>query len=352
MKTHAIPPSLPMQRVHQRDIAEHAGVSISTVSRVLNNVRGISDELRRLVLDTAAEMGYYDSATPAKLQHISLFTATFSASSDLDTFHTDILRGIESECRQHDIQLTYSIAEPDEAGTAFILKKIKERQVEGALLVSMDDRKLIEQLLDLNILLGVINVDHRGLPVDTFLPDNFTGALLATQHLLAHGHRHILHITTAAATRRRTIHQRFEGYRAALQEGGIPFDPKLVLESSLGVEYVHADVRELLAARASQFTAIFCANDLAAIGAIRALQEAGKRVPEDISVIGFDDIPTAALFTPALTTMRIDCKEMGMLATRRLMDRFLQPAATSIRVELACTLMERQSVGPVPVPES
>ena len=93
MKTHAIPPSLPMQRVHQRDIAEHAGVSISTVSRVLNNVRGISDELRRLVLDTAAEMGYYNSATPANLQHISLFTATFSASSDLDTFHTDILRG-------------------------------------------------------------------------------------------------------------------------------------------------------------------------------------------------------------------------------------------------------------------
>lgn len=349
MKARTFPNSLPPRRVHQHDIAAHAGVSISTVSRVLNNAHGISDELRRHVIEAATEMGYYDSGSSARLQHIGLFTTTFTQNLilGLDTFHTAILQGVEEECRQHDIHLSYSIVEEGEAGVASILKKIRERQVEGALLASIYDRDLLEQLLNLDIPVAVINADLRGLQIDTFLPDNFTGGFLATQYLLSHGHRRILHL---AGIGRPTLRQRFEGYRAALQEAGIAFDPRLVLESSLGVDDAHAEVRDLLATSECSFTAIFCANDLAAIGAIRALQEAGKRVPEDVSVIGFDDIPTASLLTPALTTMHVDCNEMGKLATRRLKDRFLDHAATHVRVELACTLIKRQSVGMAPTP--
>ena len=349
MKVRTFPGSLPLRRVQQRDIAMHAGVSISTVSRVLNNVHGISDELRRHVLNTAAEMGYYDSAAPTKLQHIALFTHTFSTSVDLDTFHSAVLHGVEAECRQRDIQLSYSIVESGETGTALILKKMKERKIEGALLVSIDNRELIKQLLNLAIPVVVINDDYRGLPVDTFLPDNFTGGLLATQYLLSYGHRRILHITNTARSRRRTIHQRFEGYRVALQEAGIPFEHGLLLESVLGVEEVRTEVRKLLESNECQFSAVFCANDEAAIGTMRALQDVGKRVPEDVAVIGFDDIATAALLTPALTTLHVDCKGMGMLATRRLADRFLDPTITPVRVELACKLIERQSAGRAPV---
>jgi DNA-binding LacI/PurR family transcriptional regulator len=305
--------------------------------------------LRHHVLDIATEMGYYDSVAPAKLQHIALFTHTFSTSVDLDTFHTAVLHGVESECRQRDIQLSYSIVEPGEVGTALILKKVKERKIEGALLVSIDNRELVKQLLDLAIPVVVINDDYRGLPVDTFLPDNFTGGLLATQYLLSYGHRRILHITSTAGSRRRTVHQRFEGYCVALQDAGIPFERGLFLESALGVEEVRAGVRKLLETNECQFSAVFGANDEAAIGAMRALQDVGKRVPEDVAVIGFDDIATAALLTPALTTLHVDCKGMGMLAIRRLVDRFLDPDITPVRVELACKLIERQSVSRAPV---
>ena len=347
MKARPLPGNLPLRRVQQRDIAESAGVSISTVSRVLNNVQGISDELRQHVIGAATRLGYYDSIAPTKLQHIARFTRTFTTSLDLDTFHTAVLHGVEAECRQHDIQLSYSIVEPGETGTTLILKKIKERQIEGALLVSIDNRELVRQLLDLDVPIVVINDDYRGLPVDTFLPDNFTGGLQATQYLLAHGHSRILHITSTARARRLTLHQRFEGYRVALQEAGIPFDRGLYLESVLDVEVVRAEVHKLLAS-GCQFSGVFCANDEAAIGAMRALQDMGKRVPEDVSVIGFDDIATAALLTPALTTLHVDCKGMGMLATRRLIDRFLDPDCTPIRVELTCKLIERQSVDRMP----
>lgn len=350
MKEHTLPDSLPIRRIPLRDIAKRAGVSISTVSRVLNNAYGISDELRRQVIDVATEMGYYDSIAPTRLRHIGLFTATFSDSPGLglDNFHTAILHGIEAECRQHDIQLSYSIVEQGEQGSAFISRKIKERQIEGVLLASIQEREVIEQLLGLNMPMAVINADHRELLVDTFLPANFTGALLATQHLLAHGHQRILHITTPTYTSRRTLHQRFDGYRTAMQEVGIPFDPRLVLESHLRVDLVRDAVYDLLMANKCQFTAVFAVNDEAAIGAMHAIQEAGKRVPEDISVIGFDDIPTSALLTPALTSMHIDCIEMGVLAARRLMDRFQHPNATPICVELACKLKSRQSVGTLP----
>ncbi|EFH84167.1 LacI family DNA-binding transcriptional regulator [Ktedonobacter racemifer] len=348
MKIRAFSQSLPLQRVNQRDIAERAGVSISTVSRVLNNVSGISPELRQHVMGIATELGYYDSASTARLEHIGLFTTTFNPGSNLDTFNTNILHGVEGECRQHDIQLSYSIFEENKAGTAFMLKKIRERQVEGALLISVNEREIVEQLLNLNIPTALINVDQSDLPVDTFLPDNFGGGLQATRHLIAQGHRHILHITKPATVNRRTLYRRNEGYRSALQEADIPFDPRLVLECPLGVEEVQSALRDLLMSGEPLFTAIFCVNDASAIGAMRALQEAGLRVPEDVSVIGFDDIPTASLLTPALTTMRVDCKEMGLLATRRLVDRYHRPEATPTRVEIATQLISRQSVGPAP----
>jgi LacI family transcriptional regulator len=339
-------PPLPIasRHVSQRDIAKHAGVSTSTVSRVLNNVDGISDELREHVLKVAAEWGYYSPTTPGKLQQLHLFTISFAARTTLHTFHTSILDGIAAECRQNNILLSYAVIDQSAADRAAILAQAREGSGVSILLMSIDDRKLIEDLLALKVPVALINVEYRDLPIDTFLPDNFTSGLLATRHLIMHGHRRIMHMTEPLSKRRDTLQQRLNGYRAALEEENIPYDPALVLESPLRIDDAHQAIRIWLANHRLSFSAAFCANDASAIGVMRALQEAGKQVPADVSIIGYDDVPAASLLTPSLTTFHIDCEEMGELAVQRMIYRALKPHAAPIRVEIASQLVIRQSV--------
>lgn len=344
MKNKAAPLPLAARHMSQRAIAKHAGVSTSTVSRVLNNVDGISDELRGHVLQVAAELGYRNPATPSKLEQLHLFTISFAARTTLHTFHTNILDGVAAECRQNGILLSYSVIEQSATDRAAILAQVRERPGSGVLLLSVDDRTLIEELLALKVPVALINTEHRDLPVDTFLPDNFTSGLLATRHLISHGHRRILHMTEPASRRRGTLQQRLNGYRAALEEAGISYDSALVLESPLRVDDAHQAMRTWLATHRPAFSAAFCANDASAIGVMRALQEAGKQVPADVSLVGYDDVPAASLLTPALTTFHIDCEEMGQLAVQRLIYRALKPEAAPIRVEIASRLVVRQSV--------
>lgn len=344
MDNRVSPLPLAARHVSQRDIARHAGVSTSTVSRVLNHVDGISDELRGHVLRAAAELGYHNPTTPGKLEQLHLLTISFAARTTLHTFHTSILDGVAEECRQNGIQLSYSVVEQSAADRVAVLAQARERPGTSILLMSVDDRALIEELLLLKVPVALINAEQRDLPIDTFLPDNFTSGLLATRHLLEHGHRRILHVNEPASKRRGTLQQRLNGYRVALEEAGLVYDPALVLESPLRVDDAHQAMRTWLAARRPAFSAAFCANDASAIGVMRALQEVGKQVPADISVIGYDDVPAASLLTPALTTFNIDCEEMGQLAVQRMIYRALKPEAAPIRVEIASRLVLRQSV--------
>lgn len=342
MKNNTLP--LAARHVSQRDIAKHAGVSPSTVSRVFNNVDGISEELRGHVLKVAAELGHRLPTTPGRLQQLHLFTTSFATMTAPHSFHPSILDGVATECRQHGILLSYSVIEQNAPNRAAILTQAREQPGVGILLLSIDDRALIEELLAFKVSVALINADLGDLPVDTFLPNNFTGGLLATRHLIGHGHRRILHVTEPVSKRRSTLQRRLDGYQAALEEASIPFDPGLVLESPLKVDDAHNAMRTWLARFRSLFSAVFCANDASAIGVMRALQEAGKRVPEGVSIVGYDDVPAASLLTPSLTTLHVSCEEMGGLAVQRMIYRALKPEATPIRVEVASRLVVRQSV--------
>ncbi len=344
MKNEISPLPLVARHVSQRDIAKHAGVSTSTVSRVLNHIDGISDELRGHVLKVAAELGYHHPTTPGKLEHLHLLTISIEARTTLHTFHSSILDGVAAECRQSGIQLSYSVVEPGAADRVAVLAQARERPGTSILLMSVDDRVLIEELLRLKVPVALMNAEQRDLPIDTFLPDNFTSGLLATRYLLEYGHRRILHVNEPISKRRGTLQQRLNGYRAALEEANIAYDPALVLESILRVDDAHQAMRTWLANRRAPFSAVFCANDASAIGVIRAFQEIGKHIPADVSVIGYDDVPAASVLTPALTTFHIDCEEMGQLAVQRMIYRALKPDAAPIRVEIASKLIERQSV--------
>jgi LacI family transcriptional regulator len=330
------------RRIQQREIAARAGVSISTVSRVLNNVAGISETAQQRVLAAAAELGYQmnGAKTPRRFQNVSLLTS-LQLPPSLDPFHADILSGVELACGREGIHLSYATFGQGSSSAEVVLERLRQNPVNGLLLMSIDDLALIEQILAMRLPTVTINVDRRELPVDAFLPDNRQGAMLAMRHLIAHGHRRILHITW---TKRRTIQRRFEAYQAALAEAGIPYDPQLVAEVPINAEDTYQELKRRLAAGEPDFTAAFCANDIAAMGFLRAAQEAGLRVPEDISVVGYDDVATTAFLSPPLTTVRIERAELAALAVRRLIDRADAPNLTPIRVSLSCRLIERQSV--------
>lgn len=329
------------RRVYQRDIARHAGVSISTVSRVLSSAGGISESVQQKVLAVAAELGYErsDEDKPDQLRNVMLLT-NLSLTPSLDPFHADVFSRVELACSEQEIHLGY--ASFSNGGTAEkILSRLQQNAIGGVLLLSLDDPVLLEQIRALNIPTVMINVDPGDADEDTFLPDNYQGACLAMRHLIANGHQRILHITQS---KRRTIQHRTEAYRDMLREAGIPYDPQLVVEVEINAEQTYKVMTQRLAQSDVDYTAVFCANDLSAMGFMRAAQEFGLNIPQDVSVMGFDDIASAAFLSPPLTTIRIESQQLATLALRRLIDRVADPSLTPIRVFLGCTLIERQSV--------
>lgn len=330
------------RRVYQRDIAKYAGVSISTVSRVLTNAGGISESVAQRVLAAAAELGYEvaDEGKPGQLRNVVLLT-NLSLSPILDPFHADVFSGVEWACNEQGIHFSYASFTNGGANSEKTLSRLQQNPVDGILLLSLDDPALLEQVHALNIPTVMINVDMPDMLEDMFLPDNYQGARLAMRHLLDHGHTRILHITQS---RRRTIQRRTEAYRDMLQEAGIAFDPDLLVEVEINAEQTYRMMTERLAQRGVDYTAVFCANDLSAMGFMRAAQEYGLNIPNDVSVIGFDDISSVAFLSPPLTTIRIEARQLASLAVRRLMDRVADPDLVPIQVLLRCELIERQTV--------
>lgn len=329
------------RRVYQRDIAERAGVSISTVSRVLSDAAGISESVQERVLAAAAELGYERNKVQARqLQSVSLLTSLPMAPA-LDPFHADVLHGVELACGERGIQLSYATFSNDAPNGDRILNRLRQNPVDGLLLLSLDDSALIDEIRSMNIPMVMLNVDRPEASEDAFLPDNYQGACLAMRYLIEQGHARILHITQL---KRRTIQRRTEAYQDILAESGIRFDPSRVIEVEINAEETYKVMKQRLAQGELDCTAAFCANDLSAMGFMRAAQEVGLRIPRDISVIGFDDIAAAAFLSPPLTTIRIKTGELATLALSRLIDRVAQPDLTPIRVSLACDLIERHSV--------
>ena len=201
------------RRIQQREIAERAGVSVSTVSRVLNNVAGISETVTQKVLAVAADLGYQqgDTKPASTLQNVFLLTSLPQAPL-LDPFHAEVLSAVEHECGRAGLHFGYASVRNGAAKIELVAERLRRNTVDGLLLLSIDDVGLIEQIGALGLPTIMINVDRPELAIDTFLPDNSQGALLAMNHLIAQGHQRILHVTWSE---RSTIRRRREAYESA-----------------------------------------------------------------------------------------------------------------------------------------
>jgi len=326
---------------NQRDIARAAGVSVSTVSRALSNAGGISSEMRRRIAALATELGYAagDGRPPAT--EITLFVAMNVFPTTASGFYQEIIDGIQEELDRLGVPMETIFIEGNRSGVDLVAARCADKAGSGVMLIGIDDPDVLGAAADNAGAALLVNGVDPLMRLDGVTPSNRRGAVQATKHLLGLGHRRIANITSLS---RPTLRDRMDGFRSALQAAGVDHDPSLLIEiDKLEPELAYSATRKALLSGGIDATAILCGNDLVAAGAIRALAEQGLRVPDDYSVVGFDDTRITAHLKPALTTIAIDQGEIGRLSAARLIDRLRTPSLTPIDIHIGCNLVVRES---------
>ena len=341
-----MPPSDARKRATIRDVARRARVSHQTVSRVINGQDTVSPDTRERVLRAIRELEYVPSAIARSLSSDRTHTLGMVTTDVSDHFFSEAVAGAEAEARRRGHFLIIgSIEEGAEDDEQTYLRLMLERRVEG-LIVAVPRLRLVNGgvLADAAARLPTVvlasDIDLPG--ADHVDIDNRAGGVIATAHLIEHGHRLVATITGPLDWP--SARARFDGYRDALRGAGIASDPALV-EACVdwGLESGRRAAERLLAS-APRFTAIFAHSDLLALGAIAALRRHGLRVPDDVSIVGYDDIPVASVVDPPLTTVRQPMREVGELAARLITDRPGGRRKGSRRHMLKAPLVVRGSV--------
>ena len=302
-----------------KDIARAAGVSHSTVSRALGDSPLVSTETKARIQRLALDMGYSPDAQARSLVMGRTRTIGIVVTTIADPFIGEIVQAVESTAHDHGytVILVSSNAEPDREIEA--VEMLRSKRVDGVIVTSSRAGALYHDYLErLGVPVVLINSHSRQSGLYTFAVnvDNRHGGCLATEHLIQLGHRRIAYVTGPAD--HSDDADRLDGYRQALAEAGIPFDPALVAQ---GTGRADAGERALRVLRALQAppTAVFCYNDLTAIGLMLAARRAGLSVPGDLAVVGFDDIPFASYIHPSLTTIAQPKLEMGKSAVAMML---------------------------------
>jgi LacI family transcriptional regulator len=302
-----------------RDVAMKSGFSVTTVSMVLNNGPGgsrISQGTKMRIREVARRLGYRPNLHARSLRSNRSQTLGVMVFDLTDPYCTQILRGIQNHIRASGLFPIVSDLQDDRAQFQPCLDMLLGRQVEGIIAIANPlylDRKLLSEFSERKVPAVVIGRELSNVPVSSVIVDNAAGTRLAMQHLFDLGH------TKMAFIKGPTILvdsiQRWQGVESFAQEAGIALERRLIREiqgrNSTFAEAHH--LTEELLHRAADFTALVAFDDLSACAAIRALTKAGRRVPQDVSVVGFDDIPSAAFYNPPLTTIHQQLELQGSL---------------------------------------
>ncbi|NCC50728.1 MAG: LacI family transcriptional regulator [Spartobacteria bacterium] len=306
-----------------KDIAREIGVNVATISRALNNKPGVSAELQRKIQKKALEMHYSPHGQARGLvtqrtETIGLIFDSETSSFLSNPFYGGVLAGIESELRRHNFSLMFSSTGGHKLDSVADLPKfIIEHRVDGVLIVGSIDERNIRLLHEVQLPMLMIDYHLEENPIDTVIVDNRRAGKMLTDYLVGLGHRHIAFVGGRPLDEG-NFYERLCGYRDALQEHEIPYRRELIQEGELEGGYESA---QQVLARAPEVTAIMACNDANACAAMRAMVSKSLRVPEDISIAGFDDIAAAAESWPPLTTVRVDKCAMGRTAAQRLLQK-------------------------------
>jgi DNA-binding LacI/PurR family transcriptional regulator len=306
-------------KVSIKDIARAAGVSHSTVSRSLSDSRLVNPETKARIQQLARQAGYSPHAGARSLVMGRTRTIGVVVTTIADPFVAEVVQGIESAAYQHALSviLATSGAEPEREIAAVTM--LRSKRVDGIIITSSRIGALYRDDLERAGVPVVLINDHSSQGRQytfSISVDNRHGGRLATQHLISRGHRRIAHI--AGPDGHSSSDDRLAGYRQALAEAGLQDDPSMMRPGD-GLAAGGQRALGVLLGQASPPTAVFCYNDMTAIGVLLAARERGLRLPKDLSVVGFDDIPFAAYVYPALTTIAQPKFDMGQRALAMLL---------------------------------
>lgn len=325
------------------DVARLAGVSTATVSRALNGKGQIAGTTRAAIDAAVAQLGYQPNSVARSLVTKSSQTIALLLPDIANPFYAELVSGITRKALETGHTMLLCTTEGDPEREEQYLNLLRAKQVDGVLvdgLVLPPD--LIARFVRNGLPIVCLDRDIDSTSVPLVQVDNLRGAKMAAEHLISLGHRRIAHI--AGPPELRISAERIAGYRAAFAAVGVEPDSRLAAVGSFTEDGGYEAMRGLLAT--TELTAVFAANDLSAIGAISAVVESGRRVPADVSVVGFDDLHLAQFTTPPLTTIHQPALEIAQRATQLLLDLAEGRQVRQLRHLLEPELVIRASSAP------
>lgn len=335
-----------MPNLTLEDIAKQAGVSRSTVSRVINDKPFVRDAVRARVWEVINKTGYQPNVAARSLASqrsymIGLVLPHSVSYMFSDPFIPHLIQGIAQSCNRSDFTLGLFHASTKEDEKKMYPRVSRAGLLDGVILqAGHHGDPLMDRLIDSDLPLVFVGRPFQSKNVSYVDIDNIEGAYNAVSHLIRQGYSRI---ATIAGTQLSTVGiDRKQGYIRALHDRDLPIDDDLIAEGDFSEEGGYQAMRDLLSARPE---AVFAASDTMAIGAIRAVRDAGLKIPDDIAVVGFDDLPVAKMTSPALTTIRQPINRLGSTAVETLINMINNGSKPHNRIILSTELVVRDSCG-------
>jgi LacI family transcriptional regulator len=332
-----------------KDVAKKAGLSLSTVSLVINNKSNVSKEKRDKVKKIISDLNYHPQRSGRSLASQRSgnigFILTEDHFSKSEPFYTHIFLGTEFEARNSNYYVLLTTVGFTVKETKEIPRFLLESNVDGVIIAGKIGASWIDYIHEMNLPLLLIDFEKNEKGVSTVLIDNFGGAKLAVEHLAQGGHKKIGFI--GGDLEHPSIQERYTGYRQTITSLNLPFSEKHISigEPETQVVSGYRAAKKIFQNKANIPTALFIANDAMAVGCIRYLKENGKRVPEDIAIVGFDNVEMSILSDPRLTTINVHREEIGSIAVKRMVEMIHERSKVKTRTVTNVELIVRESCG-------
>ena len=329
-----------------RDIAKRANVSPATVSNALNGRAGVSKSVQENILAIAREMGYQLNRETAKAgRHVRLIIFRSHGMVVMDTqFFSELIESIQLECHRLELELLIShVSAKKDADYVNQINAFRNEECAGIILLGTEmNEEELKQFSDFRSPMVVLDNLFRLEKVHSVVMNNWQAGFLAAEALYAAGHRDIQHITSSIGFNNMTDRQR--GLTEGLKKFGLSLENEKIWPVRPTMNGAYEDMKALLQAGKRLPEAFFAANDIMAIGCMRAIQEAGYQVPEDVSIIGMDDTSICLACTPQLSTVHVFRRELGQTVVRTLFSLPEKKSACFIKTEVGVELVMRDSV--------
>lgn len=328
-----------------QDIAKIAGVSPGTVSNALNDRKGVGKDTKEKIIKIAEEMGYFRNTKKNEGKIIRLIKYKKNGHVVADTpFFSSLIEACEKECRRNGYELLISQVVYGEHTKEDVHKIVNHHKIDGIILLATEmDESDLKYFEGIEIPMVLVDSYFKEIDYDYVVINNTKGAYSATKYLIDKGHKNIGLLGSNIEIK--NFKYRLEGYIKTLNTFGIEFNENNNIYVDPTIDGAYSDFKVYLEKNKDNLpSAFFALNDIIALGAMKAMNEVGISIPNDVSIVGFDDIPFSTYSNPGVTTVKVHTKTMGKTAVKRLMESIENDIEITLKIEINTELIERESV--------